>query len=399
MKGLILLGEPQCWDFEHPGVNASLIGTALLAYPGSRILFLAEESHIGRVRELLETEVHPEGPPLAWKSILIPPRRARTFRRLGREWSALRRILTTAAREGASVIIITSASELGFFFLKILLAFSTRRVPVVAVLHGVLATLVPGAPRKRWGALRGMRLVFRLPHPTQLSYLAFGPSILRSLAEIQPTAARHTIAIELPCSWSVHSMPSLPRARPEPVCFGYFGVSGGRGKGFDRFVRLAEEIRARRTGADFTMVGHLSSQEDRIRFGPLFPNAPATPLSHAAYGERAAQLTYAVSITDPEVYRIVASTAFLDALSFVKPGIYLRNLYIEECFRQMGDIGFLCDSVDEIRECMIAILDEFPVARYASQCGTIFRMRRLFEPAVIAPSFRAAIEQRQTRYA
>lgn len=38
----IILCEPQCWGFEHSPFNASLLCTVLIAYPRSRVIFLAE---------------------------------------------------------------------------------------------------------------------------------------------------------------------------------------------------------------------------------------------------------------------------------------------------------------------------------------------------------------------
>jgi hypothetical protein len=391
MSEKILFGEPQCWDYEHAGVNASLMQTALLAYPDCRIVFLSEEQHQSRVRELLANEASSLITRIEWRQMAIPPRQARSLKRLWKEWSAVRRILTTASREEFSLVFVTSATEIGFLLLKIHMSFSRAPFPVLAVLHGVLATVVPGATRKRLASVRGMRLAFRLPHPRRLWYLAYGSSILRSLREIDPEVATHTIDLEIPFPWAIYAPPPTKENAPRQICFGWFGASGGRGKGFDRFVLLVERIRALRTNATFTIVGHLSTDDNRDRYRSLFPEASPTPLSRETYVAYASQVTYAVSLGDPEVYKLSASTSFLDALSFIKPGIYLRNAYIEECFSKMGDIGYLCDSADEVFECMIGILDKFPAARYAAQCKNILNMRRIFEPSTIAKSLRKTI--------
>jgi hypothetical protein len=291
------------------------------------------------------------------------------------------------------LVLFTSATEIGFFLLKVQLAGSRISVPVLAVMHGVLATIVPGAPRKRLASLRGMRLVFRLPQPRQLRYVALGESILRSLREIHPAAARHTVAIEIPFSWTENALPGDSPLPPTPMRFGYFGVSGGRGKGFDRFVRLADEIRGEFPEARFMMVGHLSTGTDRARFGTAQEDYPGAPLTQDEYARRARQVTYAVSVTDAYVYRVGASTSFLDALSSIKPGIYLRNPYLEECFRTMGDIGYLCDTLDDVRACMRSVLAEFPASRYARQCRNIFLMRRIFEPATICTRLHTIVEE------
>lgn len=397
MNTAIVIGEPQCRDYEHSRVNAALIHTALLAYPDAHVLFYGERLHITHVRTLLEQTAGSESSRIDWNELDIPLRNAPTLRRIVREFFTLRTMLRAATRVNAAMVLYSSATELGFLMLKFLLVSHRVKIPVLVVMHGLLASLVPNAPHKMFAALRGMRLVFHLPHPRQLVYVVLGPSILRSLAELQPGAARHTVAIELPFLWTVHELPPQTRAHPSPIRFGFFGASGGRGKGFGRFVQIAEAIRPLFPTSEFTVVGHLSTDDDRRMYGPLIPDAPLAPLSQTEYAERSLRMTYAVSTTDPDVYRIGASTSFLDALSCIKPGIYLRNPYIEECFRQMGDIGYLCDSVDEIRRCILEILKEFPVERYRIQCENILRGRHIFEPPTISATFRHIVEEARKR--
>lgn len=380
--GVIVVCEPQCWDFEHSRLNASLVETVLLAFPGARILFLSEASHASRVRALLATRSSGMLSRIEWRAAAIPPRHAPGRRRARAEWLLIGQALSAAAGSSAHFLLFTSATETGLALLKLRLLARPAPFPVLAILHGLLAAIVPGVRRKPLAPLRGMRLVFRLPQPRALRYVALGESILESLKEIHPRAARHTVAFELPFTWTVHTLPDPPAV--PPVVFGYFGVSGGRGKGFDGFVRLARALGEEFPAARFMMVGHLSTDADRARYAGAPGDFPPRPLSPEEYAARAREVTYAVSLTDPSVYRVGASTSFLDALASVRPGIYLRNAYLDFCFRRMGDIGYLCESPEEVLARMRDVLREFPAVRYAAQCRTIFTARRMFEPEAIS---------------
>ncbi|HTO94657.1 MAG TPA: hypothetical protein VMM80_09775 [Bacteroidota bacterium] len=378
----IVICEPQCRDYEHSRLNAALAETVLRAFPGAHILFIAESSHMTRVRALLEARAGELLTRIEWRATEIPPRHAPGRRRIRTEWRVIGEALGAQTGPGALYVLFTSATEIGLFLLKLRLLVRPQPAPVLAILHGLLSTIVPGAPRKPLAALRGMRLVFRLPHPRALRYVALGASILESLREIHPRAARATVAFELPFTWTVETLPAPPAV--PPVVFGYFGVSGGRGKGFDAFVALARTLREEFPGARFVMVGHLSTEADRARFAGTGEEFPSRPLTADEYAARAREVTYAVALGDPAVYRVGASTSFLDALAGIKPGIYLRNAYLDSCFRRMGDIGYLCGSPDEVLACMRAVLREFPAERYAAQCRTIFTARRMFEPASLS---------------
>ena len=74
---------------------------------------------------------------------------------------------------------------------------------------------------------------------------------------------------------------------------------------------------------------------------------------------------------------------FVDALSFGKPGIYLRNPFVEHYFERMGDIGYLCDSLDQVQETVESILLRFPLERYRAQRRAVGKGRRLFAPETL----------------
>ena len=100
------------------------------------------------------------------------------------------------------------------------------------------------------------------------------------------------------------------------------------------------------------------------------------------------KLTYVVWTAKPDHYRLTASGTFLDAMAFLKPGIYLRNDYIEYYFERMGDIGYLCDSCDDMVSTVREILSEFPTVRYQRQVENIRKGRIIFEPQTLAPRLR-----------
>jgi hypothetical protein len=51
----------------------------------------------------------------------------------------------------------------------------------------------------------------------------------------------------------------------------------------------------------------------------------------------------------------------------------------------MGDIGYLCDSVEEIGEVIESLLRENPTERYRQQVRNILAGRAIFDPETQAP--------------
>jgi hypothetical protein len=185
------------------------------------------------------------------------------------------------------------------------------------------------------------------------------------------------------------------RSLQAPVRFGFFGVSAV--PGFDLVVRIARELKAEGCTAEFSMVGHLNHPEDRNKDYSAVPDASMDVLSPAEYAERARRLTYALWTTRSHRSGLVASSTFLDALSFVKPIVYLSNPLIDGYARELGDIGYSCADDAVLRDTIRQLAKHPPVERYIRQCDAILSGRRAFEPDIVGAALRTIVQELRTR--
>ncbi len=392
----ILICEPHCEGFRHAPVNAALIETVLLADPRTSVVFLAEQEHLPAVRAELAAECSSDSSRVRWEPIRVPDRSAGVWNTTRQEWTFFDRLSRVTAEHGARYVLISMIMDSSLLALKGRLYLGHVSAPVFAVMHGDLSTVATVQSEKRWRRFVNLRQVLRLPHPKSLRFIALGDSILRCLEESMPGAARHFSPLDHFYLWTTHE--ARPVDNPKPVRFGYFGVDS-LNKGFDTFHRLAVDTRRVTPSAEFDMVGFVRNPDDCAKYREAVSGVGATPLERDEFAARAASMTYAVWTGNPHHYRLTASGSFLDALSHVKPGVCLKNPYIEYYFDKMGDIGYLCDSYDEMREVLLSLAAEFPRERYARQCRNIIQGRSLFEPATLAPNLRAILDagERATR--
>ena len=387
----ILLCEPQCWGFEHAPFNAALIATALEADPHAELTFAGEKSHLACVRAVLARHHSNNARRVRWEEIAIPARNLAGWRRLRSETDWCRLMLRVARQTQARALIVCSLTETGLLVLKSLLAADRTRTPVLATLHGVLASVEHTAASRPWHWALSLRQVLRLPHPGRLTYLALGASIRQCLAESMPRAAAHFQVLDHP-----QFMEDVPdsSAPAGPIRFGFLGAARAAEKGADSFFRMAQHVTRKRLHleGEFVVVGFLADPPETVPDpGGEVRGVSRTPLPLEEYCRRARELTYAVGLADPSHYRLVANASFLDALRFGKPGVYLRTAYLQHYFDALGDIGYLCDSGEEMEAVVCSILEEFPAARYRQQCENIQRGRRLFEPQQVAGQLRAIL--------
>ncbi len=380
----IIVCEPQCWGFEHVPFNAALLWTVLLAYPGTPIIFWGEAEHLSRVKKLLTDLAPTELARITWQKIPLPPRNSGGWPRLWHELTWIRSLLQILPT--AQWVLLCSVTNTAILELKILLTGQKTAVPIIAIPHSILSSLLAPQPIKPWTWLLNLRQLFRLPQPPSLKYLALGDSIYHHLTQAYPYLAPQFVVLDHPYLWSQQNVTPLREDSSAIVRFGYFGVGA---KGFDKFAQLAHIIKPKYPQAEFTLVGFLNKAH---QFSPYVMGLTSTPLSDEEYQQRAMTITYSIWLADAAHYRLAASASFLDTLSYLKPGIYLRNAYVEHYAQSMGDIGYLCADEASMITVIESIMEQFPTARYQQQCQNILHGRTIFEPITLAPKLRAIIK-------
>jgi hypothetical protein len=88
------------------------------------------------------------------------------------------------------------------------------------------------------------------------------------------------------------------------------------------------------------------------------------------------KINYALFFHKRDNYRLSASGVFFDAISYLKPIIALRNPFFEYYFQIMGDIGYLCDSYEEMENLILKIVENKPNERYLKQQKNILNGRK-----------------------
>ncbi len=375
---LAIIAEPQCIDFEHAKVNAALITALCLAFPQERFLFVAQPNHLVEVKKSLsEAEVGNldlAASPVAGRSLS-------QVRRLLPDAVFLAGVFRRAFGCRSKVILLLSVGSSILMMTKLLAAVSPG-VRVLGVPHSVLASIVAPTPRRLIDRMFQFRTSLELPGNSRVNYLILGESILDQLESVLPALKPACRLLDLPYAF--------PAPDPGPpvtdMVFGFLGVAQNQ-KGFDKFLRLARDTNESRTEGHmvrFLCAGGNPHYEFKLNEleGIEIPFAgqyvPEEDFQCLCKG-----ITYAVLPYDRDSYRFYPSGAVFDAFSHLKPIVCLRNPYFEYLFSRLGDIGYLCDDYDELRQTVAALVADFPHERYRAQQLNISSGREHFSPSGI----------------
>jgi glycosyltransferase involved in cell wall biosynthesis len=379
---MFIVYEPLCTGPEHVEFNAALLSMVRAAFPGEDLIFCGEPQHLALVASRLK------GLPRArFVAVRTPERLAPPLKRFGPELFAFSRLLRFASNVGARGLILASIASEGLVALKAALLRARAAPPIAVVFHAVLESLAQRPPRHPLARLFSLRSGLRIPSVHPLRYVVLSKAFENRIRLALPAVADQLLAIEHPYMFPDQSPPA-PLAPAAPLTFGTVGVAK-LAKGFAAWAPLAESVRAT-VGADAVSFAHIGLVVDPtlVRMAESVRLVTAKGWTDRAdYERELAALDYVVFLYPPDSYALTASGAFMDALSFGKPVIALRTPYFEHCFALLGDIGYLCDSIDHIRELMVTLVRKPPTLRYAQQQATILQQRRKFSPEGIALSF------------
>jgi hypothetical protein len=372
-KDCIIICEAQCWGIEHASFNAALLHTVQIAYPNTNIIFLGEKDHLTQMHSVLKHNGI-KTYNIEWRDFLIYRRNAPKWKRLINDLSWCNVLINISQQVKAKLLVICSINNTGILALKTLMHIRQFKIPTSAIPHSCLADLLINKSWLPWS----MRNALAFPPPGNLSLMTLGESIYNEVIKLQPKHKEQWINLDLPCLW-----PEISRLQREvdsnKIQFGFLG-SANVGKGFDLFCKLADEIGQKYSNADFLLVGFYYGFNASSPNSIYVEGVSDQPLSVDEFQRRANGMTYSVWLAHPEHYRLTASATFIDSLAYLKPGIYLRNPYVEHYVQRMGDIGYLCDTFEDVLSTIRGILDDFPLDRYKQQVENIKKGRMIFEP-------------------
>jgi glycosyltransferase involved in cell wall biosynthesis len=372
---LIVIFDAMAWGFEHVPFNGALLASAGEAFPGEPITFFGSPDHL----ELLQSYLRPrfDVARVAWRDLALPQRMAKPQERIGRDFLNCRLVLSEAQRLGAKrVLSCYLHATSGVLALKAL-NWVTPGIQVAFVHHGSLVRVL--------GSRRN--------HPLLalgnggLRQIVLAPSIRAEMLAKIPALQKSLYAIHHPYFFQDVAPSSFPQG---PTTFSFLGLVDET-KGFHDFVDLAATFgQSHLDAVRFDLIGGRREGSFADAAGPWVKTYGSEgPIPREVFEKQLGETTYAVFPYEPEHYKLVASGSILDAFTAGKPLIVLRNSQFQELFETMGDIGYMCNDVAEIKRTVESILRDPPRERYRRQSENILRGRRAFEPPAVGAELRA----------
>jgi hypothetical protein len=368
--------------YDHASVNAALIRAIALAFPDEDILFASTAEHRGHVEQsgTLPARVRPN-------DIDVPPPGGVSAGRFFAQWRAIRGVMRRA--KPRVVVLLSSGPETFFASRSIVSEFSS--VVLFIVLHGNLNDAMGWRsrdPRRRLFDYRSGLAAARHPRIR----LVVLEDYVRAAAIRQRLVPRETTVV-WPHAFNDGELASAIALRRDTsaVRIAFIGAAT-KNKGFDKFLDLVRE--GGTTDHEFRLVGSLYEEFADAALAKI--EMPTRPLSREEYIDRLRDVDYVFLPYNEKTYEFTASGSVLDCVSQLKPVISLDFAGVRELAAQWGEIGFICQSMEQVKALLSRNSELSDPARYAGFQSNLAAIRESRTPAGIAPLIRRDLTNAMT---
>lgn len=356
---MIIICEPQSIGFEHAGWNSVLLTTIIQAYQ-ENILFLGEKSHLNQVKELMDkTEISTK---ISYQIIDVPPKEERDSSRFKKEFELVKEIFELAKSRNCEKIIFSSITRPGIIAVKYYIR-KYRDINILIIPHSLLDR-IHEIPHSR-DVIFYLKFWLRYFNNERIKYLILGETIRDELVKAIPQLENYVEYVDHPFFFKTYDICNI--SLEKQLVFGFLGV-GYRKKGIDSFIKLANELKEEdyTENVKFILAGFIA--ENDLEFDEnAFLIASKTPLNQDTYFKYLDKINYALFFHKPEDYQFTASGVFFDAISYLKPIIAIKNPFFQYYFEMMGDIGYLCEDYEEMKNLVLEIIKNPDDNRYHQQ--------------------------------
>lgn len=341
-------------DYLHVLANVNLIKIFKNIYPTEMIVFIAPEKHNKKVREYFQKEFNEikfeNLKNLNSSPLSIFDRVNLIFSRIHRDYKVLNSVFKRC--KPGDRVVITHIHFLSLVLLKLV----KKKYPstiTFSVIHGDVEFVYFPVTKdqKIIGFFHKWMFMIKAKN---FYYLFLTPISKKILIESGKTTSQETLSIDLPTFPLKSKIIANPVFDFSQVRIGHIGSAGIR-KNVHLFYQMANVIKNKIED------GSLECSTVGVLENTIAPylntliinyvdNQINKPLSREIYDKEIMKLDYAIFFYGKNDFILRSSAAFFDAIYYEKPIIALRNTFFEDLFLREGEIGYLCDDLEEIED-------------------------------------------------
>lgn len=367
----ILIVEPLSIDFVHVTFNADLLHTISVNYPDRTIAFCAEKQHLKRVQKILDNRCSGD---FLFNGMSATLKDKRGFFLYLNSLLLVLRVFVKKSTISDKVLVFTSINVPLLLITKLLAKLIAKELKIYVVHHSELAQFgLPTPVKLRSRLLKLENIMGRWKSPS-FTHIFLGQSIANNVYKKIPSIRDYSMILDHPICQDRSYKTDEKSVFGRTFRFGFLGAPLDN-KGFKVFYNLAKHVKSKKITAEKSeffcpsLVG-LSSDYDDVKKYISLPDKNI-PNTEQYYIDQCNGMTYSIFCASKGNYKYHASGSVFDSLKAFCPVICLGTDYCRSLFEKFGDIGYLCESEEELVATVEALLINPQNQRYLQQVTNI----------------------------
>ncbi len=382
---MIIFAEINKTSESHIAVNIAMLEILLKQVGCSQVKIFSEKNHLSylkkrnKVIEDIDTRVISviEGRFFFWPlKVLL-------------EFLALIKIFSYARISKAKFVFISSIFPLSNLAFLIVRPFF-KKIKVVIGIHGELQ-LIKSKSFKNKLLSFFLKLNLKKTSDSKTYFLVYSEMIKNNLCDIIPKIKNKIISIDHPYSYSNKE---LIREVIKPIQIGSIGIAS-KSKNTHLIFYLASALKnnINNGSVKFKILG--KSIPDILPYKNHYVDYIyiKTMIPEVEYYKQIESLSYFIFFYGNDLYSLSTSGVFFDALDNEKPIIALKSDLFNYYFNRFGDIGYLCEDIEEMIELIGVLSTRFSNQKYNIQVENIRKAKKSLDINIIKKTFWDALYQ------
>ena len=279
-----------------------------------------------------------------------------SVRRFWREFVTLLGALRKVPRSEYCLLVFLSATSTAILAASLLAMTGWRRIGVEVCLHGNLVNLTGWRSRNPVIRRLDLQAMLARRRARPVRFLVHEESIKQELGQLVPRALAVTDVLPLPANPAEIASCGAMSLR-YPVRIGLVGQATEARESHHSWRRPGCSSRSMASKSSSAWSGG-SSRATIFHASPAWMSRCPRQIARDDFRKLLGRLHFVFLPLQPEYYRLAASGALLDAITWLKPVIATSVPIMADIFAQYGDIGYLCGSAEDMQRALHVVLTE-----------------------------------------
>jgi len=344
---MIFFAELQMQGEKHLNVNSGVLEILAKTYPEQNICVYSDDLHAKYLKLKVDklSNITFESYKYTGEKEL---KKKYTLSKIFREAYSSIKLFKLGKNKNIKLIVFASAFPFTAILLNIL--SSIFRIKILICLHGDIGVLKLNRIKPTTIFFKAAIKYFLYNRKKGVSLIIFGESIKSELIRFLPKMKKHDIlCIDHPYDYNDKFEKRL-KVISNTFVFANIGA-GILNKNSHFIFKLAQNFKKEIAlkEINFKIVGKISPQVLSYDNGLVSINTSSQFITFKEFENEIIIADYFIYFfTHNSIYDLCPSGTFFDAIKYEKPIIALKNPFFEYYFDRLGNIGYLCEDIDEM---------------------------------------------------